>query len=289
MSGRLILIADDFALSDGVSRAICDLAEAGRLSGTSALVTQPGWQRGSTALRPLRERLAVGLHFNLTLGTPLGAMPHFAASGVFPNLGTVVRATLTGRIPAKEIEAEFNRQLDVFEAAWGSPPDFIDGHQHVHVFPQIRDCVFRILQSRPGFRGLFLRDPSDSLRSVIRRGVSPLKAIYISHLARGFGRRARQLGFLTNDSFAGISSFDPAKVALEFARSATRPGQRHLVMCHPGYADGALATADPMGQRRQSEFDFLAADNALTKLVWRPHRAKDGTIVWPGAGNTSDA
>ena len=28
--------------------------------------------------------------------------------------------------------------------AFGRPPDFIDGHQHVHLFPQVRDAVLKV-------------------------------------------------------------------------------------------------------------------------------------------------
>ena len=29
--------------------------------------------------------------------------------------------------------------------AFGRPPDFIDGHQHVHLFPQVRDAVLKVV------------------------------------------------------------------------------------------------------------------------------------------------
>ena len=147
MTVRVILIADDYALTTGVSRAICELAGAGRLSGTSALVTRPGWPDDADLLRPLRDHLAIGLHFNLTLGEPLGAMPIFAPQGRLPSVSTVTRGAILGMLPEPDIEAEFARQLEAFEVALGAPPDFIDGHQHVHALPGIRNCLFRVLQA----------------------------------------------------------------------------------------------------------------------------------------------
>jgi predicted glycoside hydrolase/deacetylase ChbG (UPF0249 family) len=33
---------------------------------------------------------------------------------------------------------------------FGRAPDFIDGHQHVHTFPQIRDGLLRLRDAAPG-------------------------------------------------------------------------------------------------------------------------------------------
>jgi predicted glycoside hydrolase/deacetylase ChbG (UPF0249 family) len=70
----LILCADDYALTEGVSRAIGELAAARRLSATSAMVTTPHWPAMAPRLAVHRGHLAVGVHLNLTLGAPAGAM-----------------------------------------------------------------------------------------------------------------------------------------------------------------------------------------------------------------------
>ena len=85
MSGglRFILCADDFAMSRGISDGILALAEAGRLSATSAMVNQPRWAEDAPRAVALRDRFALGLHLNLTFGAPLGAMHRdFQAAGL---------------------------------------------------------------------------------------------------------------------------------------------------------------------------------------------------------------
>ena len=53
MSGRmLILCADDYALTEGVSRAIGELAAARRLSATSVMVTTPHWPAAAPRCAP---------------------------------------------------------------------------------------------------------------------------------------------------------------------------------------------------------------------------------------------
>ena len=111
MTAAIILCADDFALTEGVSTGIAELVSVGRLSATSAMVTTRHWPAHAISLLGLRDKIAVGLHFNLTLGKPLGAMPWLCPTGTFPTLPAVLRASLARHIPRDEIAAEFARQF----------------------------------------------------------------------------------------------------------------------------------------------------------------------------------
>src|SRR5687768_2108209 len=93
----VVLCADDFGLTDGVSRGILDLAEAGRLSATGAMTNMPGWRRNAPGLRPLKGRISVGLHLNLTTGRSLGPVPGLT-DGACPPLNEVLRRALTRRL-----------------------------------------------------------------------------------------------------------------------------------------------------------------------------------------------
>jgi signal transduction histidine kinase len=43
-------------------------------------------------------------------------------------------------------------QLTAFQSAFGHPPDFVDGHQHVQLFPQIRDAVLAAMRAQATLR-----------------------------------------------------------------------------------------------------------------------------------------
>ena len=88
----IILCADDYALTEGVSRAIGELAAAQRLSATSVLVTSAHWPASAPRLCVHRGHLSVGLHLDLTLGAPLGPMPRLAPAGTFPGAARPPRA-----------------------------------------------------------------------------------------------------------------------------------------------------------------------------------------------------
>jgi len=279
----IILCADDYAISEGVSRGIEELAAAGRISAASALVGLGIWNRLGGRLASLRDEIAIGLHVNLTLGAPVGPMPDLAPSGTLPMLAQLVRRGLSGTLDTGEIAAEVSRQIDRFEQATGHPPDFIDGHQHAHVLPGVRDGFVRAVSARFTGERPLIRDPADRVTAVLARGGAVLKALGICVLARGFGERVRRAGFPTNRGFGGVSAFDTTvPFARELARSFSHPGACHLVMCHPGYPDAEHSQVDPVARRRAQELEALMNAPALDKAIWHPIRASPGRMpVWP--------
>lgn len=252
------LCADDFALSAGVSRGILEALAARRLSATSVMTTRPSWPKGALELRAFSGRADLGLHLNLTLGAPLSKMPRFAASGHLPEITRVLKGARKAELPEAEIRQEIARQLDAFFDHFGGAPDFVDGHQHVQILPQIRDWLFDALAAK-GLQGkIWVRDSADRPWRILRRGVELKKALAIAWLAKGFAKEARARGFDTNEGFAGFSSFDPCRdYAADFARYLRAPGRRHLIMCHPGYCDEELVSADPVTLTRERELSFL--------------------------------
>ena len=86
---RVILCADDFAVNASASLGIAELAAAGRISATSAMVLSPRWAQDVALLEPVRSRIDVGLHLDWTSefavaqghGMSLGRAMLKAASG----------------------------------------------------------------------------------------------------------------------------------------------------------------------------------------------------------------
>ena len=258
---RVVLCADDFGLTEGVSRGILDLAHMGRLSATSAMTNCPAFSRMAPGLADLGETIAVGMHLNLTTGAPLGPMPVFAPTGCLPENREVIRRAFTGRMPLEEIAAEIGRQLDAFGMALGRAPDFVDGHNHVHVLPGVRPSLLRALRKRAA-DGVWLRDPRDRLAAIVRRGVSVRKALLVRGFAAGFGA-ARRSGLDANAGFSGFSPFDQtteAEVHRVFDAAFSALGPRPLVMCHPGYADDALRELDSVVGTRALELAYLGSE-----------------------------
>ena len=151
---NIVLCADDFALSAPVSEAIVQLAQAQRISATSAMVLSPRWPQDAARLKDFRGQIDVGLHLDWTSefavrqghGHSLG---HTMLRSVWP-------ASLGG-LNADTVEAEIERQLDAFESVWQAPPDHIDGHQHVQQFGTIRRALLKVMARRYAGRQPYLR------------------------------------------------------------------------------------------------------------------------------------
>jgi predicted glycoside hydrolase/deacetylase ChbG (UPF0249 family) len=277
MSG-VILNADDYAMTQGISDAILALAEAGRLSATSAIVTTRHWPAHAREAVLRRDRIAIGLHLNLTFGAPLGAMPSLAPDGIFPGPGAIVRNASARRLDRAEIRGEIERQLDRFEAEAGFPPDFVDGHHHVHVLPGVRDELLAAMGERFPAGGPLVRDPFDSPARILRRRVAAGKALTAAWLGAGFRRAAEAAGFPTNRGFSGFSTFGAVPYADEFDAFLVAPGPRHMIMCHPGLPDDELGDSDTIRHRRPEEYALLSRRDDIPDIIWRPERAAEANV-----------
>ncbi len=267
------LCADDFGLSEGVSRGILSALAAERLSAISVMTTRPNWRAAARDLAASAPSTDLGLHLNLTLAAPLTAMPKLAPAGTLPPIAELLSAAQAGRLQEDEIcleiAEEIAAQLYAFAVAFGRFPDFIDGHQHIHVLPGIRKALFAVLQKK-GLRGrLWLRDPGDHPWRILRRKIGIKKALEISQLARPFVAEAHSYGFAVNEGFSGYSAGAHGRdYAADFAHYLIAPGPAHLIMCHPGHVDDDLVRLDSKTKSRENELAFLLSprfDECLEK------------------------
>ena len=132
---------DDFGLHDGVNAACMALARLERVTAISCMVGAPCWAQGAPALRELpRQQVDIGLHLDLTEHA-------FNPAARWPLSQLMVRSC--ARVLDRAlIRSEIHRQLDAFEKGFGRSPVHVDGHQHVHQFPVIRDLLVAALQER---------------------------------------------------------------------------------------------------------------------------------------------
>lgn len=273
----LILCADDFAMSDGVSATIAELAAAGRLSAVSCMAAAPGWAAQAPRLRGLGDGVAVGLHIVLSDETPLGPMPRLAPDGRLPGCDPLTIQAYAGNAPLCEVADEVARQFDAFQAEHGAPPDFVDGHQHVHMLPGLRSIVLEVTRRRAPFA--WVRDCADQLGAVLARPF-PTRALRSGLLSRGLSRDAARLGLRTNRGFSGYYDFHADYAAL-FPRFLAHAGPAHLVMCHPGRG---AANGDTIAQARMREAEVLASPRFAETLeraglALTAYRPAEGTIL----------
>jgi predicted glycoside hydrolase/deacetylase ChbG (UPF0249 family) len=255
---RLVVCADDYAITPGVSRGIRELLAARRISATSVMTGSEHWPAEAAALKAVAGDADIGLHVTLTDQKPIGPMPTFAPDGRFPSMGAVFKAGLLRRLPLAEIEREIARQVEAFVAHFGRAPDHIDGHHHVQQLPGVRDLVVATA-ARLGPGRIWVRSASEQARAVLARGIAVNKALAIGALGRGIARRAARAGVPVNRGFTGAYDFqaDARPMAALFERFVAAAPDNTLLYCHPGYSDAALASLDVMTSARERELAYL--------------------------------
>ncbi|MCK1283601.1 ChbG/HpnK family deacetylase [Bradyrhizobium sp. 44] len=265
---RIWLCADDYGISPGVNRAIRDLIERGRLNATSVMMGGPAVERSEIeALQTAAQaspRCAIGLH--VTLSAPFRPLTmHFRPldGDMFLPFPKLLRAGLARRLDREFFRNEVKAQLAAFAKAFGRAPDFVDGHQHVQLYPQVRDgFIDAVAEVAPK---AWVRQGGRDL-PLMQRLASP-KAMVLDILSAQFRRRAGSAALSFNPGFAGAYDFTQAadfgELMRHFLEGLPDGG---LIMCHPGFVDDILTGLDPMTDVREREHAYLAGD-AFARLL----------------------
>ena len=94
------------------------------------------------------------------------------------------------RLDPAALADEIASQVREFVDAFGRAPDFIDGHQHVHLFPQVRDALLEV--AKEAAPDAWVRQCGSALPIFQRLG--DRKGLLLDLLSRSFRRRAAALG-----------------------------------------------------------------------------------------------
>ncbi|WP_315835497.1 ChbG/HpnK family deacetylase [Bradyrhizobium prioriisuperbiae] len=259
---RIWLCADDYGLSPGINRGIRDLIERRRLNATSVMVVGPAIRRDEVeALKTAVATgpCAIGLHTTLTAPFhPLTMYFRPLHGGVFLPLGAMLRTSLLRRLDPEIVRGEIAAQLSAFAELFGRPPDYVDGHQHVQLFPQVRDAFLAAVKKAAP--NAWVRQCGRTLP--LSQKLQNPKALLLDVLSARFRVRCQQAGLAYNPGFAGAYDFtqsvDFGKVMPAFFEGLPDNG---LVMCHPGFVDDVLIGLDPLTDQREREYAFIAGDD----------------------------
>lgn len=251
------LCADDYGISHSVNKGIRELASAGRINATSVMVGAPGFNADEVAaLNAIK--VAIGLHVTLTAPfRPLTESFTPLRQGAFMPMRPTLQAAVLRRLRRNALATEVMAQARAFIGAFGRPPDFFDGHQHVHLFPQIRDAVLRVAHEMAP--NAWVRQCGRIIPRTQR--MRDRKGLLLDILSVRFRRRANRIGMTTNPAFAGTYDFAPdadfARIFPSFVQGMPAGG---VVMCHPGFVDAQLVRLDPLTTLREREYAYFAGD-----------------------------
>ncbi len=257
---KVVLCADDYGQNEAISQAIIALIAKNHLSATSCMTNAPDWPMHAQWLVPFKQQVDVGLHFNLTEGSPVSAK--LMRSHGFLSLSSLLLKAYSRRLDTVAIEAELHAQLDRFVQAVGQLPHFIDGHQHIHQLPQIRHVLFKVYEERLKHQGgCYLRCVYEPQFSAVRqRRESYVKRLILQKLgAKNFFYEVVEQHIPHNSSFAGVYRFVNAKQYAElFPYFLAGIQSGGIIMCHPGLM--SQHSNDAIAQARGFEFEYLTSD-----------------------------
>jgi hypothetical protein len=268
MSRRLIVNADDYGRSPGISRGILEAHRDGIVTSTTVMINQPGIEAHLQAALEY-PALGLGQHLVFTQGCPV--LPHRSVPSLVNRRGVFLdHHTLWAqpeRVSLEQLELELTAQIERFTAQAGRPPDHLDCHHFVHLHPPF----FRIYVDlashfnlplrlpipletevgRAAERLVFLEDfPEDVVRDLIVTNSAQIKARNLVHpahfIATFFGKETLHLDHL-------------------FQLLETLPDETSELMCHPGYNDSQLASS---GYREEREIELvLLTDPVVSQRV----------------------
>src|SRR5580704_7573804 len=146
---RLIVNADDFGMSRGVSDGIIQAHLHGFLSSTSLMPNMPAAEYAASCLGRV-PGLGVGVHLNICQGRPILPSREVEslvdARGDFHAPAIQAHKVWFGQTDGFEIEAEFIAQIRWMKDR-GIVPTHADSHQHMHMYPAAVKPFVRALEA----------------------------------------------------------------------------------------------------------------------------------------------
>jgi len=328
----LCVTADDLGYSSARDAGIlaCAARRGGLVTRASVLVT--GASAAAACTAAMAAGLPLGLHLNLSEGapaaSPLAAVASLvdAASGRMRGKLGLRAACAAGAVEPAHLEAEIGAQLDLFErlqraaamseaaaeaagaeveaaaagagvgagGAAGFAPAHIDGHQHVHVLPAVREALLRVLAARGVGVGSGGGGDSARLRTRVPQLPPPLPARRPEGGSDGSGDAdgsndaeggcSSELLALVEDAGGARRAFYEA-VSLDAAglRAALRGGRGAAPRAFAGFSTmGAEGTAPRVraALRRAFQVADAAAAAAASGGPGAPQDEADADVEW---------
>jgi predicted glycoside hydrolase/deacetylase ChbG (UPF0249 family) len=232
---RLIVNADDYGMTPGVSAGILRAHRHGIVTSTTAMVNLDIPAGDVSAARD--SGIGLGLHVNLTLGKPIARVRSLVdGSGQF--VRDPRRAAI--RAVAADVTIEVEAQVERFVALFKQTPTHLDTHHHAGLYDPVAEVVLETAKAL----GIAVRSQNQTVRA-----------------------RARSAGLRTTDHFGGESGPDAywsrARTLANLRRLA--PGTTEF-MAHPGVFDEALG-GSRYGRQREVELIGLGSPEARAAVA----------------------
>jgi predicted glycoside hydrolase/deacetylase ChbG (UPF0249 family) len=247
----LIVNADDFGLTEGVSRGIIQAHWEGVVTSTTFMTNFP-WAPQMAPLLDEAPDLGVGIHLNLTTGRPL--LPAAQVPSLVTKEGDFCKALLhlVARVDPADVEREWAAQIERGIELLGRRPTHLDTHRYLQGYPAFAEVMIRLAKryTIPAVRNLY---PGPQLRPAGRLGsLNPANFLVDRYILRS--SQAVTASGLGCPRAILVGDFDRELLLSRLAR--LEEGVTELV-CHPGVVDQQLRSITSLVEQRAVELGAL--------------------------------
>jgi len=169
----VVINADDFGLTRGVSLAIVELLAANRISSTTAMMCVPGSIELQSEFRAQVNSRKIGLHLQLTNGFSLTQNPKGLLTD--PDTHRFGPKEQFADLDPRAVYDEWSAQVRLFASVYGHHPAHIDTHHGPHKVPALTEAYVQIARDTgAGAR----TGPAHVAKALTRAGIPHPDAIY---------------------------------------------------------------------------------------------------------------
>jgi Uncharacterized protein conserved in bacteria len=265
MTHYLIVNADDYGLTPGVSAGIRRAHLTGLVTSTTAMMNQPYVLQELPKLFAECPNLGLGVHLTLTLGAPV--LPVAQVPSLVDENGHFFRRDPFIRhleqLNLDEVVAEWHAQVEKFIHATGRQPDHLDAHHHSAYFTP---ALFSALLDLAAEYRCPIRVPYglDSAGSAAYLPGENLEANFAK-----VSEMRQQRAPRTTEGFCG--TFYDETATLPYLRHALKqisltPQHTWELMVHPAEVDEPLLAISSYAAQRARELEVLT-DSTMQSYV----------------------
>ena len=183
----------------------------------------------------------------------------------FLGLPFLLRKAYLGQLDINVVTAEIQTQVDAFTQVMNAYPDFIDGHEHCHQLPVVRNGLLSIVSKIGLSHPIFVRSTSRGWRDFFSLYDFPKRQLITLLGGLVLKNKLNQKKISTNSSFAGIYHLNKSKnYSHYFNKFLSSIQNGGLIMCHPG--NPSTDPNDPQAGYRHYELNYFDSDEYLTAL-----------------------
>ncbi|MGH9737880.1 MAG: carbohydrate deacetylase [Candidatus Acidiferrales bacterium] len=278
-STQLIVNADDFGMSRGISDGIITAHRYGFLTSSSMMPNMPAAEYALDRAKNF-PCLGVGVHLNICAGRPIlppaEVSSLLAENGEFHSPQIMIRRLCSGRALGREIFCEFRAQIRWMKHR-GIEPTHADSHHHMHLYPA---AVLPFVRALKAEGVLCARAPRCTVwnrsadRSLAARLGGPHEGSLVRRLLVRTYRSALHFGLFRSLHMPASRLSFPSRARHDIdalgdqwlaALRTPRPGTFELT-CHPGFFQRGFSETDSIHAQRERELRWLTSPELRTAI-----------------------